>query len=995
MKTCLSVLLVVCSCPLLAQQPLFDNLDFAQGTAGWSDWSGATAHRWEVEPAAGPAAKPALRIDAASRQNNVMVLTASNRLQPGERYAFEVYWKLDGMSRRAQVDFRVIYRGPDEKWLSGTDLYPISSQPAGAWTVKQYRASVPPNATSTTLGIWVRDTTGTIRVANIAIEHLPKGEKEPTSMLLYDPHLVELGRAPLEGFHKLKEGNSPFLSRAMRWNRLLVDVAFLQEDMARARRAKVYGSNDDAPLDQLSAAVDALARKLDELQLAYGRCFLDERPDDLERQFDPVASELESRVGQVRSAIAECIGACRPKQGAADARWCTIPNAPEAMPWWDARKGRPRYLLWNRWSTSAFRFLEAPLRLGDMQTLTAGYPKSCTDGVCDWSNYLDQASEHYEAGARRFSLITHYSLHDKGYLSAEFARQHADTPDIYLWDKEGKPIGPKSGLCNINWLNPDVRRHMVDVLTQMATFFKDRSEYLFYVTSWESAGPYCGNLRVGGNPSHRAAFQAYLRRRYGNIATLNQEWGSDYAGLDQVAPVAETPTPVGEPGSALLIESQRWAQEAYVDYLSLIRDTLRAVDPTKPIVGEHSGLLSNVIDPRVTESVDILGYHRRARTTMAVQLWMSSLQRYTGKSTGLFENFWGCQEDHPRRMSDEKAMRAQLRRYLYRHAAWGRCMQTWWYAYTSAAYLTSYNCNWFNPLYDLTTFRYAAGGLPVEKAKVDRIQALLLESTIVPSRTVLIQPVTTMLAQGRNSAVWHEWLEWHQLLFPRNLLYEALPDTWFADGRARLSDFSVVILPLATHLDKRFIPQLLSFLHDGGLAIASGPCAQFDELGRETRVLWDAMTPALTAKRDTGPSEDWRFSFGQPELDSGWVELGIGRGKLILLPESIATLDEAEADTLAARISTPSTPAAEAPGSALELLLRRLDDGRCLLCVLNRDPDTTATADVWVKGHFRQATDIDIQPPFPVPVVVESGRTKISLTLDPGATTYILLTDKE
>jgi len=978
--------------PEASPPPLITNLDFSEGIEGWSAWSGTQPHAWCLDTEVRHNGKPSLRIDATDRARNLMVMTATDRMKPGQTYAFDVWWRTAKLNRSHQVDFRVIFRDKDGKWLTGMDLYPRLAKAAGEWTLRSYRTTPPATTAQVTVGVWVRETKGTVWVSDMSVAEAVRGQRTFDSMYVYDPFQVELGRAPITNFGKLKEAGSPFLARADRWNRLLVAVGFLQEDLTRARRAVLYAGRPDTELTAYAQAVDAALQELDLLQQTYGKLYHAGKDGELAAQFDPAAAELEGRVREARAALGRFITEMRSAAGAGALAWASVPKAPVDLPWWDAERRRPRYVFWTRWSSPSLRELEAPLNLGDGQTLTAGRPKTMADGVCDWSSYLDQAKTMREAGARRLSLITHYSLHDKGYLSQEFAERYGSDPDIYMWDKEGKPAGPKHGLCHINWLHPKVREHMVDVLTQMARFFKDRKEYQFYVSSWESAGPYAAGVRIGGNPSHATAFREWLKGRYGSVERLNQQWRSEFGGFDDVSPAPEVILRIGDAATPLYVESQRWAHETYVDYVKLIRDVIHRVDPTKPVVGEHSGLLSRVLSPRIFDSVDILGYHRRARTTVALQVWMSSLQRYTKKPTALFENFWGCQEDHPRRMPEEKVMRAQLRRYLYRHAVWGRCMQTWWYAYTSAAYLTSYNGNWCNPVYDLTTFRYSAAGLPVEKEKVDRLQALLLDSEIAPSRLLVAQPYASMLVQGPNSGARCEWLDWHHLLFPENLLYEALPDEWFAEGTAKLSDFDVVILPLATHLDGQFAKQLVEFLRAGGLCITSGPCGLYDELGREGGVVLAAAEPKLTVKREDDPDASWRFSYGAPPTANGWVEASVGRGKLILLPTAVTSLED-KAQELLSLIRARVAPAAEAPGTTLELLLRRLPDGRRLLCVLNRDPDHAASGEVTVTGAFTRIADVDMVPPFPVPGVVQDGRTRFRVTLDPGATAYCLLAE--
>jgi hypothetical protein len=362
------------------------------------------------------------------------------------------------------------------------------------------------------------------------------------------------------------------------------------------------------------------------------------------------------------------------------------------------------------------------------------------------------------------------------------------------------------------------------------------------------------------------------------------------------------------------------------------------------------------------DSVDIIGHHNRAGTTMPVQLWISSLQRYHGTPSALFENFWGCQEDHPARLMDERAMRAQMRRYLYRHAAWGRSAQVWWYAYTSAPYLLTYNGNWFTPVYDLTTMRYSAAGFPVEKAKVDRVETALLGSEIVPSKVLLVQPYATMLAEGEANNTVREWLGWHNLLYPRNMLYEVLPDEYFTSGRAKLSGFDVVILPLATHLDEAFTKQLIDFANAGGTVICSGPAGLYNELGRPNGALLGA---AKLQPRLEKPEGDWSYLYGKDE-DKPWVAASVGKGKVVALAQSVTRTGAGDMSRMVEMVRAQASPAAEAPGTTLELLLRRLPDGRHLLCVLNRDPDKATSGEVSVQGNFKRVADIDMPTPCSV-----------------------------
>ncbi len=993
----LAIGLPLCGGEAPAPSPLA-NLDLARGLEGWTTWSGSTPHAYALDTAIGHAGRPSLRIDARDSTAGLMVMTAGRGLLEGQRYRLSVWWRTEGLSEGAQTDARCIFRRDDGSWLTGIDLHPYRQQAEGEWTLRQYRVSPPKGTAETTFGIWVRNGTGQVWVSDMSIEPLEAAARTYDSMLVYDPEQVPLQSAPLKAFYALQDAKSPFLLRALRWNGLMVEAARAQEDLSRARRVAVYrGLSLPAAL---APSLDAALAELDRLQQAYGKLLVADTARRGEGGGDAVAAAAAAAAAQLDApleALAERLAMARVPivawlagniPAAGDDAWLAIPRARTDLPWWDAERGQPRYILWMRWSDARFHEFEEPLDMGDGFTLTTGAPATFEKGVAGWQNYLDQRAGHEAAGIRRSALITHYALHDKGYLAPEFVRQAGDDPDLRLWDAAGKPVGAPSGVTQFNWLNPRARAHMVDVLTQMADFFRERPEYQFYIDCWESAGPYVQQDLIGRNPSHLEHFRAYLAQRYGTIAELNRRWGAAYGSFAELQPADGAPVSFGEAVPALSIETRRWAQEAYVDYAKLIRDSIAARDPAKPVIAQHSGILSRVMSPRLWETADILGHHNRARTTMPVQLWLSSTQRYTRKPTALFENFWGCQEDHPARLHDEAAMRAQMRRYVYRHAAWGRCMQTWWYAYTSAPYLLTYNGNWFNPAYDLTTLRYSAAGFPVEKAKIDRVEALLLTSEIAPSRLLILQPGDTMLAQGARPDAYDEWLAWHALLFPRNQLYETLPDAWFASGVASFDSADVVILPAATHLAAAVATRLIDFARAGGTLVGAGPPGLYDDCGQPQNAILAAA--GLQARFTQATGEPWRVDYGVPVGPGGWAEVPIGKGRLVLLPTALGRMPDAAA--LAARLREWVTPAAEAPGTTLELLLRLLPDGRALLCALNRDPDRATAGAVAVRGRYSRVADIDQPRPCLVPSAQDdAGRTAFRVALDPGGTAFYLM----
>ncbi len=96
---------------------------------------------------------------------------------PKQNYRFEIWWKIESPTPTPQVDLRIIFRDPEGTWLSGMDYYPASTHQEGEWVRKSYRVAAPDNFASASVGIWVRDTVGTIRAAKMSVTPIEPGQR--------------------------------------------------------------------------------------------------------------------------------------------------------------------------------------------------------------------------------------------------------------------------------------------------------------------------------------------------------------------------------------------------------------------------------------------------------------------------------------------------------------------------------------------------------------------------------------------------------------------------------------------------------------------------------------------------------------------------------------------------------------------------------------------------------------------------------------------------
>ncbi|MBM4081268.1 MAG: hypothetical protein FJ278_16310, partial [Planctomycetes bacterium] len=513
----------------------------------------------------------------------------------------------------------------------------------------------------------------------------------------------------------------------------------------------------------------------------------------------------------------------------------------------------------------------------------------------------------------------------------------------------------------------------------------------------ENIGPYfaceVGVRSTGYNPSALPDFHAWLKGRYKDISDLNRQWKATYARFEDIQPPQDLclagewkrPHPLG-------YEFQSWREDRHVAWLKLIYDAFKKADPAKPVLADHSGVLRSVDGSRLFDTCDILSVHMRSPHFMLASIYTYSMNRFARKQLGQYECFWGCQEDLPR-IAEEKAQRCAMMKYLYRLTIWGRHLQIWWYAYTSADYLLSYNGNWFNPVYDLTTLRYCAAALPVGKAKVKRLEDVFLNSSIAPSRVVMIQPNTSMLyqryAQGESFL---EMLELHELLFARNDLYELIPETYFGDGRAKLDDFDVVILPYALYLPDRLSEQLRGWVEKGGLLIATGPFGLYDKSGFDKRDLWAAAFGSDVPTRLTDAKQtDWQWSVEGKSGDL--LEAPLGKGKVMATLRSLRNRDfkDKAASRLVEALEAKARRAARCASNDFEMTVHEARGGARYLCVLNRNVDKAVADTVTLSGEFKRGLDLDAPGGFPLAFKAANGETSFTLCLEPAEFTLIAL----
>ena len=434
----------------------------------------------------------------------------------------------------------------------------------------------------------------------------------------------------------------------------------------------------------------------------------------------------------------------------------------------------------------------------------------------------------------------------------------------------------------------------------------------------------------GRNPQSRPAYLEYLREKHGDIATLNELYGTDHASFDDVEPPSWRP-PSG-PIRENLQDNRRyydWAmfnRQHFGAWHKWMHEQVKAAAPELPT---HAKVMADTVfsrrrsykgtDPElICEATDLAGvdaWHFRQNSmddpysvgAYAYQ-WQWPLIGYD-----LFHSFRGQPVfDSEKHIIRDFSRQPTLPGHLYA-AHWlgalHNCrMSTMWVWEEPAGMGLQGNIS-LRPLgiydagramFDLSRLRDEVDALADAKEEV----ALLYSST-----SLIWQP-------GHDVAVKRAWTAAANL---------GLPTTFVTDKQLkenRAADVKVILLPRASYLEDETVAALTKFVENGGKLIAIGEDAlAHDEYGREREELPEAVADLPTiALTDGDPLADERRVTG--EL----------RG--LLSDAELATVELVAVDT-------------NEPAIGIDRRAVTTDDGRRLLAVTNlmNEPQTVRLAD--------------------------------------------------
>ena len=997
---------------------LLPNQDFEEAPLGWGQWPDDSQSRLDLDNQVAQHGRQSLRVTAVRASDRAFATASTRAFETEIVYRVSLSVRKDPQVEEQAISVAINYRGgADEAIRQRARPVQLAKVPEGDWVRWSGLFLTPKGVTSWQFLLGVEFTVGRVWFDNIRIERLGAvADLQPdvwTNLTLG----VEIGSAPLQRFAKHKDANDVVYQRALRYNALLMDSAFAEKDLRDLERCCAYAGRP-AP-ERARALFGESEQLLNRTYQAYGAAFTSGKEEDA-RAFAAGAEALEHALQGLRAEVGQSLRRLRPAN--APPLPARLGRQERRVPPFQAN-GRMNRLLFGAWSPTHFTDFEKPFDL-EFHSSAPGTPRAHTEAQLDFGNITEACDLLEKAGyAGTFGYLP-FGIHEYLYAPAWLVEKHKDEPDFYKASWDGLKGGSRGSDHSLNFLHPAVREYIRDYLGKYASFCKNEPRVLFYETAQEAYpdfGTPKGRRETGYGPHGIRAFREYLQARHKSIAALNRAWGTAYADFGAIEPPPDAyaqpqrgtvpqsdrngDTPAGEahnravrkseirnPKSEigitpLVAEFEAFRDDAYIGYLKLIYQSLKAADPGKPVVSRHSALLNSINGARLFETCDVLSYHRGAPQMQLMNVYLNSLNRYHRRGLGYMEDFWGLQEE---RASDEVVQRRGLEKHIAQECTWGRTLQMKWYSYTAGAYIFTYNGNWMNPRYDVTTMRYAAPALAVAKRKMESLDWVLTHSSIAPARVLVLQPSATMRNERPDQDVYQEIHALHALLTRSGIPYELLPEEYVADGRARLADFDAVILPRARYLAGDLQRALLKFAQSGGTLVACGRPASHDDLARPADLLVPELLKGVPAASTALVERVWGSESPAPE-GKGWAALRCGKGQLVAsIPLSQGGTEEGKR-ALAGLLAATARRAAWSEASRFEVVLRTAEDGGRYLFLLNPDVDRPAEDTVRVGFPAKSAVDVTIPEGFPVKVSPTAGGASLAVRLGPGETAVVFL----
>jgi len=654
------------------------------------------------------------------------------------------------------------------------------------------------------------------------------------------------------------------------------------------------------------------------------------------------------------------------------------------------------------------RFIIFPLILGrpgrdykneaDWEMLRAfGFPALCAWDSCRHFMYRPEGESVDESVESRLALMDDIISTNaaEGFKTSIWvepesvvrALEEEYGPAVYLHDRLGTYYRRSRIHTSVNIWHPAVVSELERFMTTLGERYRDNPNVLCYEI-FEEPSLVISNPRpkrgtklehgpAGYSDPARLAFRAYLAKKYGSLAALNERWGADFKSFDDVEP----PTELAGPGTnpAMLYDFCRFRTESHAEFYDKLAKALKKADPVHAVVPQFIPMFyawrSSGNDSFLMAAADWDFYATHDWPGLG-PAWESaytySAAHWAGKPMWTEEYIWSS---WVRRDQGERALWAGARCGVWRQLAWGkRGLELFaWERGWNTEWEGDWNNCMLNERADRTIPRYAVGVFPVVAEKMERLCRWVYGTEIVNDGLGQLVPTTTLLAaESEHSAIW--WARkitqalmedhWAPLFFPEEMAI---------DGRVDLAQFRVIVVPPAPLVPEALVTKLLAWVDNGGSLIWVSPFGTYDELGRPTGTLDEIVKSSRSSFR------------------AGVKEAPHGQGRLVQVSGDVLNLESGLLNELIER-ECP-TRAVYSPSRDVELVLRQEPSGDLVLVVTSLDVYRAAKAEIAVRGRWEHVVDLAIDGGAPVPCEFDGERTVFVIRTGPGEGVLVRLSD--
>jgi hypothetical protein len=551
----------------------------------------------------------------------------------------------------------------------------------------------------------------------------------------------------------------------------------------------------------------------------------------------------------------------------------------------------------------------------------------------------------------------------------------------------------KSGFHSVlNIWHPVILKYEKDWMEALGKYCQNRNIAIYEL--FNEMGLTSNKRPAGYSKYAQISFHSYLKKKYGDIESLNKGWGTSFPDFDVITPPSGDSYQKGNIPIGLIYEFERFRKESLVTYMGDMIAELRKADPNPrhSISSQFTGWFNDSNTPKMSArdflmlaSLDwnLYGVHTAGDGKFPAinLLYHYSINRYAKKIYWNDEFWWDFRESEDQNIDDEAILRAVAERNTWRHIAYGI---KGFNIYPGLYPPESGNLFLNHGLLTKTRLmRYATAAFPLVINKANKYADTFFDGHLMNQKVAILQPSTTLDITASEFLANENAIKLSDWMLSEHIIPFYIPEECIIDGRQNINEFRVLISPYAPFVPEGLNEKIKKWVEDGGTFISVGPFGNFDRYGKKQ----DTFVKITSEKRGGGNVSIQKY----------------GKGKLITTEKKITYTDyvkqiKPELESLKMVTCNIKPEILELPmkkdkstgernfyaRNDLDLIPWEDKQGNKYLFVINLNPLKKLEPKIKIRGEFKKVIDLTIDSGLPVPAVNQSGFTEFATALEPG-----------